>query len=175
MKVLRPATAQDALAISKVHVSAWQTGYAGILPDDLLAGQSVERRLDFWAQDLTSPGSPGNATWVVVDGDAIVGFATAGPCRDEDRQGPRHWEVYAIYVLAEHWGRGLGKSLMSRILLRAPSHVADASLWVLADNERAIRFYERMGFVYDGTERAEVLGGQQVREHRYLRTASPSA
>ncbi len=172
MTVLRPANAGDALAISRVHVSGWQSAYAEILPADFLAGQSVERRLAFWQKELASSASLDNTTWVALDGDIIVGFVLAGPCRDEDRAGPRHWEVYAIYVLAEHWGRGWGESLLSQVLLSAPSNSADVSLWVLADNERAIRFYERLGFVFDGAERVEVLGGQRVRELRYSRVTS---
>ena len=80
--------------------------------------------------------------------------------------------MYAItvYVLAEYWGQGRGQSLMSAVLSSAPSHVTDVTLWVLADNERAIRFFERLGFLFDATERGEVLEGLPVREHRYLWT-----
>ncbi len=32
------------------------------------------------------------------------------------------------------------------------------AVWVLKDNERAIRFYERYGFRFDGTEQEIMLG-----------------
>ena len=45
------------------------------------------------------------------------------------------------------WGTGVGYALFE-------AAVGDraAYLWVLAANERAIRFYERQGFRLDGTE-----------------------
>jgi RimJ/RimL family protein N-acetyltransferase len=45
-----------------------------------------------------------------------------------------------------------------------------ASLWVLAGNDRALRFYESLGFRPDGVVRDEVLGGQPVTELRLLRS-----
>ena len=32
MVILRPATADDALAVAGVHVRSWQTAYRGLLP-----------------------------------------------------------------------------------------------------------------------------------------------
>ncbi len=56
-------------------------------------------------------------------------------------------ELYALYVREAHWGTGVGYALFEVA-------VGDraAYLWVLANNERAIHFYERQGFRLDGTE-----------------------
>ena len=43
------------------------------------------------------------------------------------------------------------------------------SLWVLADNERARRFYKRHGFEPDGVEKIEEIGGKPLTEVRYRR------
>lgn len=40
-------------------------------------------------------------------------------------------------------------------------------LWVLEDNKRAIAFYEKMGFVFDGQEKVINLG-KAVREKRMI-------
>ena len=46
-------------------------------------------------------------------------------------------------------------------------------LWVLEDNKRAIAFYEKMGFVFDGEEKVIDLG-KAVKEKRmiYVRSSN---
>jgi len=34
--------------IAEVHVSSWQAAYRGVLPDDLLDGQSLPEREQSW-------------------------------------------------------------------------------------------------------------------------------
>jgi ribosomal protein S18 acetylase RimI-like enzyme len=98
----------------------------------------------------------------------VVGFAATGPCRDEDRSGPADAELYAIYLSPEHWGRRRGWTLAEAVLRAIPAAAASVSLWVLADNARALRFYAGLGFRPDGVEREEVLG-VPVRELRLVR------
>ena len=50
--------------------------------------------------------------------------------------------------------------------LRAGGFVS-ASLWVLEDNPRARRFYEREGWTLDGERREEEFLGAPVTEVRY--------
>lgn len=50
-----------------------------------------------------------------------------------------------LYVVPGAQGTGLGQALLDAVL---PGH-RDAYLWVFGDNARAIRFYERNGFVAD--------------------------
>jgi len=42
-------------------------------------------------------------------------------------------------------------------------------LWVLEDNERARRFYDRGGWTADGETRVESIGGEPVKQLRYGR------
>ena len=45
-----------------------------------------------------------------------------------------------------------------------------ATLWVLRNNQRAIRFYERAGFAADGCTKIETLPGSiEITEMRYGR------
>jgi len=78
-------------------------------------------------------------------------------------------ELYALYVAPAWWSTGTGRALMGHVLtaLRADGFPR-AVLWVLADNARARRFYERAGFTPDGgTNVLAGLGG--VLELRYAR------
>lgn len=80
-------------------------------------------------------------------------------------------EIQAIYLLPDQWSKGLGQTLLNtafeQIKLLGFERI---TLWVLADNERAIRFYERMGFASDaGAIKSITLGGKTVQEQRYLK------
>jgi hypothetical protein len=50
--IIRIATIDDAIDIAAVHVRSWQTAYRGMIPDDFLASQSVEKRLPMWLRRL---------------------------------------------------------------------------------------------------------------------------
>ena len=52
MMRIRRATRDDASAIGRVHVETWQSAYAGLLPDAMLAGMSDVRHAD---DELSSP------------------------------------------------------------------------------------------------------------------------
>ena len=95
-----------------------------------------------------------------MQADAIVGWVAGGRCRDADRPGPGHGEVYAIYVLPEWWGRGAGRLLMAHAV-RALTETGqpDITLWVLEANEQARRVYAAAGFRPDGARQLLDLGG----------------
>jgi ribosomal protein S18 acetylase RimI-like enzyme len=155
---VRPATADDADAIAAVHVLGWQAGYAGIMPADTLAGLDVDERARRWRERLATGAASEFATSVAVDDTgAVVGFATIGPYRNGQRPDdldPRFGELLAIYVDPARWGTGAGAALMTAALADLSVRGwEEIRLWVLADNARARRFYERFGLVPDG-ERA---------------------
>lgn len=77
-------------------------------------------------------------------------------------------ELYAIYALPEAWGSGSGPALLRAVLegLREDGF-ATAILWVLEDNPRARRFYEREGWSLDGGRREHEWQGARAVEVRY--------
>jgi ribosomal protein S18 acetylase RimI-like enzyme len=112
---------------------------------------------------VTGDAVTGDAT----GGDAVIGWVSAGPCRDQDRREPGQGEVYACYVRPDRWRHGAGRLLMAHAL--AALHEAgrdDITLWVLEANDRARRFYATLGFAPDG-ERMIGEFGKPVAEVRY--------
>ena len=158
---VRPADVEDAAAIAGVHVHTWQAAYGHVFGAERLAGLDVERRAGFWRDSLG--GERAQVFVAEVDG-RVVAFASVGANVDEPDLG----ELYAIYALPEAWGSGVAPALMVAGLgaLRRSGH-GEAVLWVLSDNPRARRFYEREGWVADGTERVDELLGTTVAETRY--------
>lgn len=134
----------------KAYVSwkGWQETYAKILDRDFLDTLSLERNLNNavrW-KDMTI---------IAKDGDRVIGFVVCGPCRDEDL--PDAGEVYAIYILSEYYDQKVGYRLMYAALERLQSY-RKVVVWVLKENRRAVRFYQRCGFCFDGREKELPLG-----------------
>jgi len=96
---------------------------------------------------------------------AIIGLVAAGATRDPDA--PTAWELYSINVMAHQQGSGLADDLM-----QATVGDRDMTLWVLAENARAQRFYDRHGFRIEGATRMhEVTGVPEMRMVRRSRAA----
>lgn len=161
---LRRATGADAPVVAAMHVRAWQVAYRGIVPDAFLDGLDVEARAARYSFDRSEPGDP--ETWIALDGEDLVGMVNVGPARDDDL--PGLGEVRAVYVAPDRWRSGAGSALLAMAERRlADSGFADACLWVLADNARARRFYERAGWRIDGGTKTIVIGGRELLEVRY--------
>ncbi|HZD21890.1 MAG TPA: GNAT family N-acetyltransferase [Acidimicrobiia bacterium] len=153
----RWARLSDADSLADVHVTTWQRAYEGIFPSSFLAGLDRKARAKSWRRQLET------GARVNVIGEPVVGFCFAGNSDDEG------WgEVFAIYVHPDHWDQGLGFQLLraGESQLRDDGHQR-ALLWVLRDNHRARRFYERQGWRIGKPVRLEEIGGVQVTEVRY--------
>lgn len=151
---IRDAVPDDARAIAEVHVRSWQAAYRGELPDDYLDGLSIDERERMWAGLLAAP-EPRAAIFVATDDDGrVVGFTGVGPSRDDDAL-DETGEVRTIYLRPEWFDKGAGRDLFARANDRLRElGFSRATLWVLATNERSRRFYEKAGWVFDGTESA---------------------
>ena len=162
---LRPAVLADAAVIGAVHVESWRETYSGLLPDAMLAELSVERWAAMWGELLGDPGTAENMAIFVAENEGrIVGIGGCGPQRDEAlAKSGFTGEFGMIYVLRSHQGRGLGRSIMASLArsLAKLGH-AKASLWVFRENERARRFYERLGGTIVGEKAGERNGALLV-------------
>lgn len=163
--VVREAIPDDAEAIARVHVGTWQSAYRGQIPDEYLDGLSVRERGEVWRRILATSGRD-EVNWVAERDGAIVGFAGAGTSRDSDGR-ERTGELFAIYVLADHWGAGVGGALMEKAIGWLRAGYRSATLWVLATNERAQRFYRRWGWTADGATKEDDRGSFVLHEVRY--------
>jgi len=148
--VLRPPTAHDAERVAAVHVSAWREAYAHLLPVGFFDDAHVRIRREMWAQNL---GSSVDA-WTIRIGERggrLVGFATAGPSGAGGNAEPvRARQLYNLYVLRAEYGTGLGQALLDEVL-----GDESAELWVAERNPRAITFYRRNGFEFDGARHVD--------------------
>lgn len=172
---VRAAVADDAAAIARVQTLGWQHGYAGLLPDEFLAGLDLEASERRWRSQLSHTGRT-TSEFVVVDAhETVLGMMVVGPSTDPDHPADGSCgHVYALYVAADRWGAGLGHALHGRGMraLIESGHTT-ATLWVLTGNDRALRFYGRHGWTNDHLTKTEERPGATLVEHRLRRDLAP--
>jgi ribosomal protein S18 acetylase RimI-like enzyme len=144
---VREPRVQEAAEIADVHVTTWRETYRDLLPDGFIDDDHVRARHRMWATLLADP----REEWIVRvaerDG-AVIGLAMAGPANGQEGEpAPRERQLYMLYVLAAEHGRGAGQALL------------DA---VLGENPRAVAFYRRNGFRFDGAEQQDPLAPKIV-------------
>ena len=151
--VVKPMeTAEEMDGKGYVHYKSWQETYRGLMEASYLEGVTLERCQAMarkWTDNIL----------VAKDGDKVIGFVAYGPCRDEGASD--FGEVFAIYVLAEYHGQKVGYELMNAAFEKLEEY-EKIVVWVLKGNEKAVKFYERYGFRFDGVEKEVMLGGQNT-------------
>ena len=145
---------------SLVHWQTWREAYDDLLPAEFQETMTLER-CRFFSQKY-----PEN-TLIAMDGKQVVGFISYGNFRDETIQAG---EIIALYVLKDYYGKGVSKQLM-HAAFAALDQFSEIYLWVLKDNKRAIAFYQKMGFTFDGQEKILELG-KPITEIRMVRKKS---
>ena len=141
---------------SLVHWQTWREAYDDLLPADFQETMTLDR-CRFFSQKY-----PEN-TLIAMDGKKVVGFISYGNFRGETIQAG---EIIALYVLKDYYGKGVSKQLMHAAFV-ALDQFSEIYLWVLKDNKRAIAFYQKMGFTFDGQEQILKLG-KPVKELRMM-------
>ncbi|MET3811537.1 GNAT family N-acetyltransferase [Arthrobacter sp. UYEF3] len=160
---IRQAAAEDADAVVRMHTQAHEECYGHLLPLEFFEGrrasipERVTRRRPYL--ESTEP-----RIIALDENDEIVGFADAGPGRDEDRS--QELELYSIYTLSRTYGTGLGAALLTAALADSAAY-----LWVLEDNPRARAFYEKYGFQADGKRAVLPPAWHALPELRMVRPA----
>ena len=140
-----------------VHWKSWQDAYKGIVNQDFLNSLTLEKceeRAFKWPEN----------TFVAKDNGKIVGFSCYGKYRSEELSNTG--EIFAIYILEDYYGTGVGQALMQAGL--GELDYPQVAVWVLKDNIRAIKFYEKCGFRFDGREE-EIKLGSPIVEVRMIR------
>ncbi|WP_179392727.1 GNAT family N-acetyltransferase [Sporosarcina sp. JAI121] len=159
--LIRKAEIEDAGGIAKVHVDSWRTTYKGIVPDDFLESLSYENRELIWKKGINE-----NNVYIAENKNGqVIGFSTGGIERTGKYEAYTG-ELYAIYILKEYQGKGIGRLLVKSVVDDIKNKNLNSMLiWAIEENP-ACRFYEALGGKKIDTEEIEI-GGKNLSEVAY--------
>lgn len=153
--------------MGEVHVAAWRAAYADVMQAEFLATLDEERSAARWTESISTPAEGVTNLVGEIDG-AIQAISTVGPFRDRATFDDPSGELWMINVHPDAFGTGIATALHRRALdhLRKDGHHR-AALWVVDDNARARRFYEREGWTEDQARKEDTFGDRTIVEVRY--------
>ncbi|MEU4133413.1 GNAT family N-acetyltransferase [Streptomyces wuyuanensis] len=170
--LVREMADADCEAVAAVRVDGWRYAYAGLMPRSYLDALDVAEDAGRRRAHLAAAGGAGVVHLVAEHDGEVAGWGCYGPYREQGAT-TADGEVYALYVRPERIGTGVGRALMDALLAQAEADGRPALLlWVLKENARARRFYEKAGFLPDGAEEPFEVAGVPVPEVRYGRRLS---
>lgn len=143
--------------IGKVYCESWKAAYQNLLPQSYLGGLTPENCM---------PDTVSTDDIILEEQGDICGICHIQPARSRDSE---VWgEIVSIYLLPEKWGCGCGSRLLQLALCKLQERGFDnVCLWILQDNGRARKFYEKHGFAISGKERQIEVAGCSVCEIEY--------
>ena len=137
--VIREARSDEAEALAEIQRDASVAAFAHIFPPAQYPFPMDDVR-ERWRSALADPDT---AVLVAVVEGRPIGLA-----------GYRIDWLDGLYVAPDYWGRGIGLALHDRVLDEVDAAgSARCHLWVLEENHRARRFYERLGWRENGETR----------------------
>lgn len=158
MILIRTARRTDAVGIARVHERTWKEAYRGLLDGAYLENLTEKRLAPRWRSNLDRRSEDlDEGVFVATTGQEVIGFVACGASREAFA--PWEAEISMIYVLKEHRGAGVGRSLIKT----AADHcirrgMFSAGLWVLRDNGAARDFYEALKGEHAGRKVDSVAG-----------------
>lgn len=137
--MIREARPDEAEALAEIQRDASLAALTHIFPPELYPYPIAEIR-ERWRDALADPAM---AVLVAEGNGAAIGVA-----------GYRAEWLDGLYVERAWWSRGIGRQLHDEVLERLRRRgSARCHLWVLEHNDRARRFYERLGWRENGDTR----------------------
>lgn len=167
---VRAATLRDAKAVFDLFAVSSVAPLQSLVSGEGLKALTAAKTLVYWREAIEY-GEP--QVHVATDGDQIVGFVGFDRSRDKGTP-PTMGEIWAIYVMPSHWGKGVGLALWDAaregLIEEGCTHV---TVWLPLGNERAMRFHELAGFKREMSSAKTVpLGDVRIEEIRLKRVLS---
>ena len=140
-------TSSNITQAAEVHAISWRESHRDFCSKEFVDIHTAERQIKY----LQSQMKNGTDFYLLSDAGKPVGIVSI---RDN--------VVGDLYVLPDEQGRGYGTQLLHFAIERC---AGTPTLWVLNQNQRAIRLYERNGFRLTGErkELSETLSELQMR------------
>lgn len=143
---LRPAMPGDEKNLTEIQTTSWKAAFSQILAPEILREYTDFARLEEMYRNILA--SPELHLTLELVNDVPNGLAAWSASRDGEAETA---ELICIHSRPSNWGKGYGAALMRHALIEMEkAGFSYVSLWVFAENHRARRFYEALGFAATG-------------------------
>ena len=161
--VIREATGEDAQAvIDYVEGVSGESGFLTFGPGEFEHTKAEEE------QFLCKFRVADNQLYLLglIDGVVVSTLSFFGGLRPR----VRHRGELGMSVQKKYWGTGIGRLMLDTLIdwARDTHIVKKINLRVRTDNQRAIKLYERKGFLREGTIRREILLDRKYYDHHWM-------
>ncbi len=159
MEIRKIKKPDDINAIGKIYEKSWKFAYNGIIPKDYI--DSILG--DSWIPHFENKDM---FNLVLIEDNEFIG--TASYCKSRSKEFNDFGEIVSIYLLPEHMGKGYGKLLFEATLNELIKlGYKNVFLWVLEENTRARRFYEKQKFKLSDKSNYVNIGSKNLKEVAY--------
>jgi ribosomal protein S18 acetylase RimI-like enzyme len=148
--MIRAADIKDSSRIAEIHVFGLRCAYKEFLPMDFLVNEMTVKLREKKFKEYLSEKNDNNKTYVYEENNIIKGFMTIGNCRDEDKN-YLTYELWTIYIDPLFQRQNIGTQFVDYCINEAIKiGKKEITLWVFEKNNKAIEFYKKLGFEFDG-------------------------
>lgn len=151
---IEKAVIEQADIIGQVHSEAWKQAYVGVFPENFLRKETIETRKNEFLESLSNQ----NTLYYIVYED-ITPVGIIKVIEEFDA-----YEIASFYILEKYCNKGYGKQAI--VYLKRELSKKRIKLWVLEDNTKAIRFYEKNCFEFSGNTRV-INRGKSYKQLQY--------
>lgn len=148
---IRHAEYNDLKSLAEIQTLSWKSAFSDILSDNTLKKYTD---LDRCVKMLENVYNSNIGCFYIA---AMDEKSCAELFWRRGTKSERSAEIVALHSIPESWGCGVGKAIMDNAMEDIFNNGFEkVYLWVFEQNKRARRFYEKYGFVSDGTSRISV-------------------
>jgi ribosomal protein S18 acetylase RimI-like enzyme len=150
---IRYADVKDSKTLGYIHAESCKVAYKDIYPKSLLEKTTTEAWKGYFYKVLSKKHQE---IVLIFKDNEPAGFMSMRICREKFfTKNKKVMQIHRIYLLPSYWHQGLGTELINwgeqELKKRKYNKII---LWVYENNKNARKFYEKLGFKFDGAKRS---------------------
>ncbi len=159
--IIRKNELKDQEQMAHIKVDGWRTAYDKIVASKYLNELNYEAQTERYIRSFEDYK---DLVLVAVEGNEILGYS----CFDIKKFYEKYdSELVSLYIKPDHKGKGIGSALFKETVKELISRDRkNMIVWCFAENEKAIRFYEKLGGKNVEVKQAKI-GDQYYKEYGF--------
>jgi GNAT superfamily N-acetyltransferase len=129
--------------MAEIHARSWEIAYKDIIPMEFIKEKNATRQA-LYQRIITNENT---TQYVIQENCKTVGIMRVAPSQDNDVDDSTY-ELHCIYLHPDYYRKGIGTQAIDFAFGKALDLGKKyMTVWVFAENENAIKFYGKCGFI----------------------------